>query len=58
LAWHRRVQRDVLDALREVPENWFSGKERNPDWPGDLDGHSSYHRINDIEMALKINKNK
>lgn len=56
LAWHRQVQGDVLLALREAPENWFNGKERNSDWPGDLDGHSSYHRINDIEMALKKNK--
>ena len=56
LTWHRQVQADVLVALREAPEAWFSGKERNSDWPGDLDGHSSYHRINDIEMALKMNK--
>jgi hypothetical protein len=58
LAWHRQVQKDVLIALREVPESWFSEKDRNPDWPGDLDGHSSYHRKNDIETALKMNKNK
>ena len=35
-------------------EKWFSGKERGPDWPGDLDGHSSYHRLKDIERALKM----
>jgi hypothetical protein len=52
LAWHRQVQKDVLAALREAPEEWFSGKERGPDWPGDLDGHSTYHRVKDIERAL------
>ena len=53
LAWHRQVQKDVLAALHEAPEEWFSGRERGPDWPGDLDGHSAYHRVKDIESALK-----
>jgi hypothetical protein len=53
LAWHRQVQKDVLAALREAPEEWFSGRERGPDWPGDLDGHSAYHRVKDIERTLK-----
>ena len=53
LAWHRLVQMDVLAALQEAPDEWFSGRERGPDWPGDLDGHSTYHRVNDIERALK-----
>ena len=52
LAWHRQVQEEVLDALREAPEAWFSGKERRVEWPNDLDGHSSYHRVKDIERAL------
>lgn len=51
-AWHRQVQEDVLAALRDAPEEWFSGRERRPEWPFDLDGHSSYHRIKDIEQAL------
>ena len=54
LAWHRQVQRDVLTALQEAPEKWFSGRERRADWPFDLDSHSSYHRVNDIEHALKM----
>jgi hypothetical protein len=54
LAWHRQVQKDVLAALKEAPEKWFSGKERRPEWPYDLDGHSAYHRVKDIERALKI----
>ncbi len=53
LAWHRQVQNDVLAALRDAPEEWFSGRERRPEWPFDLDGHSSYHRVKDIEQALK-----
>jgi hypothetical protein len=53
LAWHRRVQKDVLTALQDAPEKWFSGRERRPEWPFDLDGHSSYHRVKDIEQALQ-----
>jgi hypothetical protein len=52
LAWHRQVQEDVLAALRAVPEEWFSGRERRPEWPFDLDGHSTSHRVKDIERAL------
>ena len=26
LAWHRQVQKDVLAALQEAPEEWFSGE--------------------------------
>jgi hypothetical protein len=52
LAWHRQVQADVLAALREAPEKWFSGKERRAEWPYDLDGHLADHRVKDIERAL------
>jgi hypothetical protein len=52
LAWHRQVQEDVLAVLKELPEVWFNGKEHGQDWPGDLDSHSSYHRVKDIERAL------
>lgn len=51
-AWHRQVQENVLAALKEAPEEWFSGKERRQEWPFDLDGHSAYHRVKDIERAL------
>ena len=57
LAWHRQVQEDLLAALREAPEKWFSGRERGSDWPYDLDGHSAYHRVKDIEQTL-ANKSK
>ena len=52
LAWHRQVQEDLLTALRRVPDEWFSGRERRPEWPYDLDGHSAYHRVNDIQREL------
>ena len=52
LAWHRQVQADVLAALREASEAWFSGHERGAPWPFDLDGHSAAHRVRDIERAL------
>ncbi len=52
LAWHRQVQEDVLAALRAAPDKWFSGRERRSEWPFDLDGHSAYHRVKDIEKAL------
>ncbi len=52
LAWHRQAQADVLSALREAPDVWFSGRERPEWWPIDLDGHSEQHRVQDIERAL------
>ena len=52
LAWHRQVQQDLLVALRAAPETWFSGRERREAWPFDLEGHSAYHRLKDIEQAL------
>ena len=56
LAWHRQVQEDLLTALRVAPEEWFSKRERKKEWPFDLDGHSAYHRVNDIERALASKK--
>ena len=56
LAWHRQVQQDVLAVLRAVPDKWFAGRERRSDWPYDLDGHSAFHRIKDIERALAHRK--
>ena len=54
LTWHRQVHQDVLAALKEAPEAWFSGRERKPEWPNDLAVHAAYHRVKDIEQALKI----
>lgn len=52
LDWHRQVHEEVLTALREAPEEWFSGRERRAEWPYDLDGHLRDHRVKDIEEAL------
>src|SRR5512146_457893 len=54
--WHRQVQRDLVAALKEAPPAWFSGRERGPDWPSHLEGHSSFHRVRDIEVALERGK--
>lgn len=53
VAWHRRVQDDVIRTLRVRPEEWFSGKVRGASWPGDFDGHSAWHRVKDIEATLR-----
>jgi hypothetical protein len=52
LAWHRQVQEEVLAALTAVPDEWFNGRDRRPEWPYDIEGHSAYHRTKDIERAL------
>jgi len=52
LAWHRRVQADVLKTLAQNPEAWFGRRQRSPHWPADFDGHSAEHRMKDIEAAL------
>jgi hypothetical protein len=52
LDWHRQVQADVLAALKAAPDAWFSARERSPQWPFDLDGHSAEHRVRDIERTL------
>jgi hypothetical protein len=54
VAWHKQVHEDVIAALKEAPEKWFSGRKRGQEWPGDLDHHSAYHRIKDIERALAV----
>jgi hypothetical protein len=51
-AWHRQVQADVLAALREAHDGWFSDRDRGARWPFDLDGHSAQHRVGDIERVL------
>jgi len=56
VSWHRHVQQDVMDTLRATPEETFSGRERSASWPGDLDGHSAWHRVRDIEAALMSSK--
>ena len=52
VAWHRRVQAEVIQTLKARPDDWFGGKERGPTWPSDFDGHSAWHRVRDVEAAL------
>ena len=52
VAWHRRVQREVLATLAANPPQWFSRRDRSPKWPLDFDAHSADHRTDDIEAAL------
>ncbi len=52
LQWHRQVQQEVLEALKNAPDEYFTSKEHPQDWPNDLDSHSTHHRIHDIEGAL------
>jgi len=49
IAYHRAVQRDVMRALRALPEEYFA-KRRSPFWPGDLRGHSEGHRKRHLEV--------
>ena len=39
-------------ALRELPDEFFSGRERSTLWPADLDSHSAEHRKRHIARAL------
>jgi Mycothiol maleylpyruvate isomerase N-terminal domain len=52
VAWHRRVQQDVLRTLASTPEEWFGRTEHSPLWPADFDAHSAEHRVKDMEAAL------
>ena len=58
LEWHRRVQADLLKALQDAPDEWFSRPKRRDNWPFDLDGHSAEHRVNDIRRALAKRKTR
>ena len=58
LEWHRRVHEDLLQALQEAPDEWFSRPSRRDNWPYDLDGHLAEHRVNDIRRALAKRKTK
>lgn len=53
LDWHKRVQVEVIETLTARPDEWFGGRERGANWPGDFDGHSAWHRVRDIEAAVK-----
>ena len=48
IAYHRVVQRDVVAAMRALPETYFA-KRRSPIWPNDLVGHAAWHRRRHLE---------
>jgi uncharacterized protein (TIGR03083 family) len=52
LDWHRQTQRELLTALDAAPDEYFSGKEHGDEWPFDVDGHSAFHRVRDLEAAI------
>jgi hypothetical protein len=52
LAWHRQVQDELVAAIREAPEAWFSSRDRKEQWPFDAVGHSVEHRRKDLEPVL------
>jgi hypothetical protein len=56
LAWHRQVHEEALAALSAAPDKWFTGRDHRPEWPNDLTGHVTYHRVKDIEQALAEKK--
>jgi hypothetical protein len=49
LAWHRQVQSELVAAVLNAPESHFSKRERPPGWPFGAIGHSTRHRMKDIE---------
>ena len=53
LAWHERVQLQVLDAIDGRSDDWFRNRLRSPFWPSDLESHSAGHRLRDIEAVLQ-----
>ena len=62
--WHRRPAREVLAdhrachtalrrALRALPDEFFSGRDRSPQWPFDAVGHVAEHRRKHLERLLE-----
>jgi hypothetical protein len=52
IEWHRQVHAEILRTLASRPDEWFRRRERSPQWPADLDGHSADHRRKDMEAAV------
>ena len=53
LEWHRRVQDELVEAIRGAPDEWFSRRDRSEQWPFDAVGHSAEHRLKDLERMAK-----
>jgi len=52
LAWHREVQAELVAAIKDAPDTLFSKRERSPEWPFDAAGHSTEHRVKDLERPF------
>ena len=52
VAEHRAAHRAMLKALRSVPAEYFSVRERSPHWPFDAVGHVAEHRRKHLEPLL------
>ena len=49
----RSVRAAAIAALRQRPDEFFSGRARSPRWPGDLTGHVREHRVRHVEEPLR-----
>lgn len=47
------VHQAVIEALRALPEDFFSERERSPLWPYDLAGHVAEHGRKHLERVLR-----
>jgi hypothetical protein len=52
LAWHRAVQAELVAAVQDAPESHFSKRERPRVWPRGATGHSTEHRVKDVEQPF------
>jgi uncharacterized damage-inducible protein DinB len=52
IAWHRAVQVELVAAVQDAPDNHFSKRERPGTWPRGAIGHSTEHRLKDLEKPF------
>ncbi|MBO0687271.1 MAG: DinB family protein [Candidatus Dormibacteraeota bacterium] len=55
LAEAERVHGSVIETISALPDEFFSRRERSPQWPYDLVGHLAEHRRKHLEPALQKN---
>ena len=44
---------ELVQAIRNAPDEWFSRRDRSEQWPFDAVGHSTEHRMKDLERVAK-----
>jgi hypothetical protein len=52
MAGAERVHRTVGEVLEALPDDFFTRRERSPQWPFDLVGHLEEHRRKHLEKVL------